>query len=101
MKSELEMYKDECEYLRRRLDHLLESKFIKSFDMKIPGGRYQRDISECDNIIRNAVGRDGFNDTKVKDGGLTVKVNVDTTQLDMAIEKAKELNRLMEKLQSK
>lgn len=48
--------KEENEILRKRLQHLLKSDFIRSFDVKkLSTGEYVRDIREADKII--AVGK--------------------------------------------
>lgn len=43
---------EEHELLERRLQHLLQSSFIRSFDQKVPfTGEYARDIAEADSYV--------------------------------------------------
>ena len=46
--TEVQILRDMLETLERRLRHLLQSKFISSFDEKDRKGNYKRDIKEAD-----------------------------------------------------
>lgn len=53
-KQKYDELKVECNHLRKRLKHLLESDFIASFDRFNPRtNSYQRNISEADKIIES------------------------------------------------
>ena len=49
---EIERFRDQNKALERRLRHLLQSKFISSFDLVTRRGDYVRNIEEADEIAK-------------------------------------------------
>lgn len=50
--SLIERQKAELEMLKKRIQHLLQSNFIASFDEKAPDGSYKRNIVEADSCVK-------------------------------------------------
>ena len=63
LKSNIIKLRNENESLMRRFKHLIESKFIRSFDMVDGNGSWSRPIDEADRIAYG-------NDTPPSDGGV-------------------------------
>jgi len=63
LKSNIIKLRNENESLMRRFKHLIESKFIRSFDMVDGNGSWSRPIDEADRIAYR-------NDTPLSDGGV-------------------------------
>lgn len=63
LKSNIIKLRNENESLMRRFKHLLESKFIRSFDMVDGNGSWSRPIDEADRIAYGC-------DTPPSDGGV-------------------------------
>ena len=50
--SLIKRQKAELEMLKKRIQHLLQSNFIASFDEKAPDGSYKRNIVEADSCVK-------------------------------------------------